>query len=904
MVRHRTIHENGPRTTRRRCHTACESCRDSHEKCNGENPCDICCARKQKCEYKKRSQRVSQAASSVVANSSSTILSDGGDGQPNIEAQKETSDTSAPLGSSWSESRVTACQSEQHEFDATDQLGDAELLQAESLTAERDGISSSRCMDFVHSGVPEILTGPLPVDNHGTQTATSERRASDNSRWPALDDPLYHTPIPDRAFEEMHQQSDFDTDVMQTESQFFRADGLPSPNFLHNLLPEFPQISMGEGELVGDAHGFPNGAERNFFGTALLPDADNMLFQLTDSDFFPFIWPDPTFNPPLPKSIPIRKENTPICRDSQQPLAVIPSPASSNTSDSLSWTFSGGSRKDLLSKQKSLIQELVDYAVTATDIPQEERHCYWESASNEVCNVFGLCRPQNSEDCILATMVQLYKQNLLPLWPMVCEKGLEDPTSLHPVLFLVAVSAGAMYLDQNASVFGVLMHKHLRIALITSFIEKEITEPDTIWLAQARNTIQVVSLYFGEGLGLTYAQHLGAVLVSQSRRMNLFRRSELEEFPSTKSPEDQIATWVRAETRRRVAFGIFRADVFMSLLMNCPPSISADELEIPLPYPDHLWHSIGKIPPQEMLAKLECYQEKRDETLFCDLVRIVLDRDEVLLNMETRHYELLLFGLQTQVWRFSHDPDTFQRLIGRSWQEEGPMESMDAEIRLMFNHSTEHSATRDHLQMDYRDMKDLVLDRRRLTKALEKWNQSFNASRFQPGFNQDRGSILSSLLLFHIYHLQLNASLDVLHQIADDLCSKKAVDGKKLHKVVRWTQSAQAKTAAHHASKIWSLLDNEARMNPMKKARYTMLSFMGLYHASVVLWTCYGSRTASEQRAFSAQETSEGGHSSRAHDILNNMVFLYQRLKCMNWDVFAESVQRLSRYQFPRDQGR
>jgi len=234
-----------------------------------------------------------------------------------------------------------------------------------------------------------------------------------------------------------------------------------------------------------------------------------------------------------------------------------------------------------------------------------------------------------------------------------------------------------MYLDQRASIFGDILQKSLRTTLITSFVEKEITETDTIWLAQARNTIQVVTLYSGEGLGLSYAQQLGAALVSQSRRMNLFRRVENEDFSSGRSAEEHVAAWVRAETRRRVAFGIFRADVFISLLMNCPPSISAEELQISLPYPDSLWQSIGRHSPEEMVTALRHESSKRSGLLFCDLVRIALDRGEVLLNMEARDYELLLFGLQKEVWKFSHDPDMFQRLTGLSLEDDGYSDSLD-----------------------------------------------------------------------------------------------------------------------------------------------------------------------------------------------------------------------------------
>jgi len=57
------------------------------------------------------------------------------------------------------------------------------------------------------------------------------------------------------------------------------------------------------------------------------------------------------------------------------------------------------------------------------------------------------------------------------------------------------------------------------------------------------------------------------------------------------------------------------------------------------------------------------------------LFRILLDRDEALLDMETRHYELLLFGLQQKVWTFCRDPAMFQRLTGQPWRDRRSQDS-------------------------------------------------------------------------------------------------------------------------------------------------------------------------------------------------------------------------------------
>jgi len=74
------------------------------------------------------------------------------------------------------------------------------------------------------------------------------------------------------------------------------------------------------------------------------------------------------------------------------------------------------------------------------------------------------------------------------------------------------------------------------------------------------------------------------------------------------------------------------------------------------------------------------------------------------------------------------------------------------------------------------------------------------------------GPTLSSLLLFYIYHLQLNSCLQDLQQLAETLLSNGRVDCKSLTPVIDWAHGSQARRAAHYASKIWSLLENEARI--------------------------------------------------------------------------------------------
>jgi hypothetical protein len=51
----------------------------------------------------------------------------------------------------------------------------------------------------------------------------------------------------------------------------------------------------------------------------------------------------------------------------------------------------------------------------------------------------------------------------------------------------------------------------------------------------------------------------------------------------------QFDQFMRLETRKRIAFGIFRADIFMSAVLNTRPFMSAEEIKLRFPCSDEIW---------------------------------------------------------------------------------------------------------------------------------------------------------------------------------------------------------------------------------------------------------------------------------------------------------------------------
>ncbi|KAE8420786.1 fungal-specific transcription factor domain-containing protein [Aspergillus pseudocaelatus] len=496
-------------------------------------------------------------------------------------------------------------------------------------------------------------------------------------------------------------------------------------------------------------------------------------------------------------------------------------------------------------------------------------------------------------------MMEMYRKKFSPLWPLLSGKDL-DPDRLHPLLFLAVVSIGCMYGSPQQCKFGNILHEHIRKHVADSLIGLEEGGGDILWLGQTRLLTQVAALYFGQRRGFSYAQHLGAIIVAQARRMDLF--STLGSVPTGPVPiEQQLASWHIDESRKRLAFGILRADVFASVLLNTRPLLSAEEVYLDLPAEDDIWQELDKIPQHQLITRLRAERPGEHSLPFCDLVRVAEDRDETLLCMNARGYELLIFGLQGHIWRFSHDRTMFPRLTGLSdaavYENSIPFSSFDR------RHSILSSSQSDQLGITFRQMNDLRRDRRRITETLQKWEQSFTAVRTTPKFTKDRSSVLSSLLLLHISYLRLCAPLADLHSAAYTLMDKKIFDHKKWQALYEWAKSPQAIQAVGHVQHIWTLLSHEINQDSHDKAKCNLLAFSGLHHAAVVIWAFVGTHQEQtselpELRGLENMVTIPLKRDCNG-PILRNVVRLYKQLIPRGWYSFAAVAEYLAGHPFP-----
>ena len=486
-----------------------------------------------------------------------------------------------------------------------------------------------------------------------------------------------------------------------------------------------------------------------------------------------------------------------------------------------------------------------------------------------------------------------------------------------------------MYGNNASGQYGSLMHEHLREFLAESLFDFQQNDNDSVCLAQARSLTQVAALYFGHKRAFSYAQHLGSILVAQARRMDLFSppRSQRRLLPTPEPHSDSSANakwlsrWIRAETRKRLAYSILRLEVYTSVLLNTRPLLSSEELQLELPCSSFLW--LTKFPSDShFIAAIhqDVASNNREKVLFCDTVRLAMDRDEHPPAFEVICVELLIFGLQHHVWRLCHDVEALVRLIGVQITPDLAFNGLDPEAiftsRVPLVHTkslagidrsqlrSSREQFEDHLLQRFRHMDELRADHERTFNALRKWRHMFNHICSMQLTTNDRSSVMSSLLLYHLSFLRIFAPIDELHHISYHVTNDKTADTEILNHIWTWSQSEQSRIAVQHACIIWSLLFAECERPLETQARFTFMAVLGLHHAAVVIWTYSGTHEQKSDLKLGSSDDTEARIpivKERRQVLMAMFVQLFNRISPA-WafrSSFSAAAVRLSGTTFP-----
>jgi hypothetical protein len=587
--------------------------------------------------------------------------------------------------------------------------------------------------------------------------------------------------------------------------------------------------------------------------------------------------------------------------------------------------------------QMAVVSELIAYARQASLEPSSSggHVTYWYSMSMRVREAFNMYYAESPNASVihcLDHLVHLYWENFWALWPMISAYAF-DTHSISPVLYLALSSIGAMYGGPKASHFGVLLHEALRELLCEPMLTSDESDSSSLALAQARLLTQVAALYFGQKRAFSYAQHLGSVLIAQTRRMDLYSPSrhqhELAHVPTSthESPENSkwLARWLLAESRKRLAFGILRAEVYTSVLLNARPMLCAEEVEIELPSSNYLWLTKFTSDAQFVAAIRQDATSNMSEKLpFSDVVRITYERNEITPPLSVVSQELLIFGLQEYVWRLCHDPDILPRLTGSQIDSKEIYNGLDDSpyrherspplhnLPPSHNRSLSMVSLESRLASRSRQMTSLRTEHANTTSALHNWRQLLS-TRNGELTRSDRTSLMSGLLLFHISFLRIFAPIERLHHISYRVGAETGPgpEGDVVRAVWTWSQSEHARVAAQHACVVWSLLYQECSRAEETRAWFNFLALLGLHHAAVVIWAFAGTHhggggTEGEGPVLAfdgagGAETKMPVTSGMSRDLLMMFARLYGYISPA-WSVrnsFSAAAVRLANNEFP-----
>ncbi|KAF9768976.1 hypothetical protein IL306_013677 [Fusarium sp. DS 682] len=503
--------------------------------------------------------------------------------------------------------------------------------------------------------------------------------------------------------------------------------------------------------------------------------------------------------------------------------------------------------------------------------------------------------------------VKLYTEQFHPLWPLLPRRNL-DNLNIHPLLYLVLVSIGAMYSEGSGAKFGAALHQVIRQRLLMPIELDLVSDDSTIWLAQARLHTQVAALYFGQQKAFSYAQHLGALLVAQGRRIGLFSSSQhkqrLHQFRQLKGkapPEVVLSAWFAIEERRRLAFGLFRGDTFTSVLLNSRPLISLEEIGLEFPCYDSVWNGSGQ--DAQLALEMLDYDTKPSHGLRAsDVFSVLLEKDETLPPLEPLAHELLLFGLQSLVWRHSWDrqsSESLTRQLAReseglalatsSGDREFSLDTQPPKKRQRRGTVTMESETLDGRSYEMTDFRE---DRRRLSLALSKWESALPSVKSFIRTKQDRNYLLSSLVLFHLSFIRLHAPVeDICLSSYKQVDSIQASSNQSIAGIRAWALHPSARVAIERVRSIWSLIKKQTDLGSAG-SKINFNALVSLHYGAAVVWAYMGARN------FQYDQDDQESDESSSEDTTGSPTFSLAPSQMETSRILSSFVEILSKASF------
>ncbi|RDW64796.1 hypothetical protein BP6252_10447 [Coleophoma cylindrospora] len=493
----------------------------------------------------------------------------------------------------------------------------------------------------------------------------------------------------------------------------------------------------------------------------------------------------------------------------------------------------------------SIVLDLVEYAVTFSCPTSDETLLRLAARIENKLDFHGPFSASEPTYHLLDHCVTLFFKHFHLLYPFLREHDFRSGKHAN-YLYMVTSGIGLIYLKKDTSMLYTRLLAALRERLTMLIHFQQIPEENLLSVCQALLLTQMGIWTFRGEDHVKTAELVGSTVVYLARRLNLFNcdagdRTDLRTWMNV-SRSEMVQKWIKSEEQKRLAFGIYRTQLCVAIVTGCRPAVHWEEMNLFIPYPDHLWH----LPVNELADSLSCLAHAptiQTEYIFADLIRVTLDRNEKIPDLVQTDLQLILFALQQQVQYFCYDPESKARLhsIINAESLSGSLESTTHIVsNTDFLPLIHNKYQEDLLEQSARKMNDVRSEKARLYSALEKWKAGFTASLTTSQLPLERSTLMTSHLLYSISIIALKSPLFSFQRLATSPVIDKRLVLTRI--AYNWASSREAELVARHACASYSLLRRELDRPLPDRAPFDVLTEVVIFHCAVLVWVYSGVR--------------------------------------------------------------
>ncbi|GAW16506.1 hypothetical protein ANO14919_059350 [Xylariales sp. No.14919] len=368
-------------------------------------------------------------------------------------------------------------------------------------------------------------------------------------------------------------------------------------------------------------------------------------------------------------------------------------------------------------------------------------------------------------------LVQVYFARVHPYWPILHQSTFEIEQASKCLLSSIVLLAA--YHEGNTD------HGKLADAVFNAVTGEELMSNPSLHLLQSLLLCVVYCLSRLREHGMAArTTYLNAILISTCRSLGVFDDRYLYHKEIEHSP---LSMWLAREQLHRLAFSVFCADTYISILQDHPPTVRYQELQIPLPMSTGLWEAISDVERRKLQ-----WQEPagRQKVLFSSILRDILEDEpqiETPYQLGLTGSHLGLCALWSGVWEAAREA---------------------------------HSSAADELYTKhlpgspfFKWRQNVSFWRMRMEENCALQQKYF--SRMTTDGDDAHPSRALTLILGHLYHLHMHAPVNLIQTVANgDENSTRLNEARK--RLRTWIKSPCPRISVWNAAQISRVIEHES----------------------------------------------------------------------------------------------